>query len=106
MPLALVVTTNQDWLITGFMLALLLLNLLRRQRHALSGDLHIIHQARSPTLANYGSDGGDSYVLYNSTTGALYYDADGSGSANSAVQFALIGTTTHTALTAADFVVI
>lgn len=36
---------------------------------------------------------------------AVYYDADGSGS-GVAVQIALIGTTTHTALTAADFLVI
>ena len=44
------------------------------------------------------------YLVYNSTTGALYYDADGSGSVNSAVQIALLGT--GLALTNADFVVI
>ena len=50
---------------------------------------------------------GDSndYVLYNSTTGILSYDADGSG-AGAAVQVALIGTSTHAALVYADFNVI
>ncbi len=42
--------------------------------------------------------GGDSHILYNRTTGALYYDADGTGTASSAVQLAIIGTTTHAAL--------
>ena len=48
------------------------------------------------------ADGND-YILYNTTTGALYYDADGSGKA-AAVQFAtLVGAP---ALTANDFGVI
>jgi Ca2+-binding RTX toxin-like protein len=42
------------------------------------------------------------YVLYNKTTGALYYDADGSG-ATPAVQFATLST--GLALTHADFLV-
>jgi len=46
----------------------------------------------------------DDYVVYNSTTGALYYDADGNGG-GAAVQFALLGTTVHPTITAADFVV-
>ena len=47
----------------------------------------------------------DDRIVYNTTTGALYYDADGNG-AGAAIQIALIGTATHAALTNADFVVI
>jgi len=43
--------------------------------------------------------------IYNSTTGALYYDADGTG-ASAAVQVALLGSTTHPALSFADIQVI
>ena len=45
------------------------------------------------------------YIIYNTSTGALYYDADGNYS-GAAVQFAVLGTSTHPALTAADIVVI
>jgi Ca2+-binding RTX toxin-like protein len=44
-------------------------------------------------------------IIYDSTTGALSYDADGTGAA-AAVQIATVGVSTHPALTAADFVVI
>lgn len=43
-------------------------------------------------------------IIYNSDTGGLYYDADGSGSAFGNVKFAVIATLAQ--LTAADFVVI
>ncbi|WP_085317639.1 beta strand repeat-containing protein [Derxia lacustris] len=49
------------------------------------------------------ADSGDR-IVYNQSTGALYYDADGSGSAFGAVQFAALGA--GTLLTAADFWVI
>jgi Ca2+-binding RTX toxin-like protein len=48
----------------------------------------------------------DDHIIYNTTTGALYYDSNGSGAGGS-VQIALIGaSSTHAALTYADFVVI
>jgi hypothetical protein len=46
-------------------------------------------------------DGAD-HLIYNSSTGALYYDADGTG-ASSAVQFATL--TDHPAITTSDFAV-
>ena len=45
------------------------------------------------------------HLLYNSFTGVLYYDADGNG-ANTATQIALIGTSAHPNLSAADFLVV
>ncbi|MEO0032096.1 MAG: hypothetical protein RIS94_1854 [Pseudomonadota bacterium] len=46
----------------------------------------------------------DDRIVYNTTTGALYYDADGAGGA-AAVQFATIGQSTHAALVAADLLI-
>jgi Ca2+-binding RTX toxin-like protein len=42
-------------------------------------------------------------IIYNASTGALYYDADGDGS-ETAIQFATVNT--GLAMTAADFVVV
>ena len=47
----------------------------------------------------------DDYIVYETDTGKLFYDADGNG-AGAAVQIALVGTTSHPALSAADFAVI
>ncbi|MEJ3959405.1 tandem-95 repeat protein [Brachymonas sp. G13] len=45
-------------------------------------------------------------ILYNTSTGALYYDADGTGG-TAPVQFAILGTgTQHPTLSVADFVII
>ena len=47
----------------------------------------------------------DDRVVYNTTTGALYYDADGSGSV-AAVQIAILGTSTHPTTAYTDFAVV
>jgi serralysin len=47
----------------------------------------------------------DDRIAYNTTTGALYYDSDGSGS-TAAVQIAIIGSATHTNLLFSDLQVI
>lgn len=44
------------------------------------------------------------FILYETDTGKLFYDADGSG-IGSKIQFALIGTLSHPSLSASDFIV-
>lgn len=53
------------------------------------------------TAANDAED----RIIYDQASGKLYYDADGTG-ASVKVQIALIGTTTHAALAATDFLVV
>ena len=48
---------------------------------------------------------GDDYILYNTTTGELSYDNDGSGS-SAALVFATLGTTLHPTISYTDFIVI
>lgn len=55
--------------------------------------------------AGAAAQGAQDRIIYNSGTGYLYYDADGSSSV-APVQIALIGTSSHAALSAADFLVI
>ena len=47
----------------------------------------------------------DQRILYDTTTGALYYDADGDGSI-AAQRFGTLGVTAHPELTAGDFVIV
>ena len=46
-----------------------------------------------------------SHLIYNSTSGGLYYDADANGS-GAAVEVAILGTVTHPALVTSDFLII
>lgn len=50
--------------------------------------------------ATNGHDSND-HIVYNSTTGALYYDSNGSA-AGGTTQIAVIGTTTHPGLVVGD----
>ena len=47
-------------------------------------------------------------VIYNASTGALYFDQDGTGSTFSAIQFAILGDATHptaASITTSDFII-
>ena len=54
--------------------------------------------------ASNGNDA-DAHIVYNSTTGALYYDSN-ANAAGGMTQIALIGATTHPALAATDFAIV
>jgi Ca2+-binding RTX toxin-like protein len=61
--------------------------------------------ASSKFYAGAAAHDADDAIIYNHSTGGLYYDSDGTGS-SAAVQIATIGTTTHASLTYADFLVV
>lgn len=53
-----------------------------------------------------GTQDSNDYIVYNHNTGVLSYDANGNvNGTTDAIQFALLGVTTHPTITAADFVV-
>jgi len=49
---------------------------------------------------------GSTRLIYDSTTGVLSYDADGSGSQSQAIEIARIGETNHPQLSATDFQIV
>jgi Ca2+-binding RTX toxin-like protein len=46
------------------------------------------------------------YLIYNTDTGKLYYDADGSGTKSKPIEVAIIGIDSHPTLAASDFTII
>ena len=71
------------------------------------GEHHITVPLHSHLKVGTAAADANDFIVYNNSTGALYYDADGSG-ATAAVQFATVysaGTTPAT-LNAAEFMVI
>jgi Ca2+-binding RTX toxin-like protein len=48
----------------------------------------------------------DDRIIYDATTGKLYYDPTGSATAGDQVQFAVLGTSVHPTLDASDFLVV
>ena len=63
--------------------------------------------ALDPTMFVAGAAALDAndHIIYNQSTGALFYDADGVGGVGQ-VQFAILGVSTHPALGAGDFVLV
>ena len=98
-------TTNKDT-ITDFTSGTDSLQLSKAVFTALTGQVGTLssEQFWSAADAVKGHDG-DDRIVYNSTTGVLYYDADGSG-AGAAVQIALLGTSTHPSLLYTDLQII
>jgi hypothetical protein len=74
---------------------------------ALAGSIFSKLKGDKDLSDNFKSSATDNndYLIYESSTGKLYYDADGSGGV-SAVQVALIGTSTHPSLAYTDIAII
>jgi uncharacterized delta-60 repeat protein len=93
--------TNHDT-ITDFQSGVDIIRLSELAFAAISGDVGTIssEQFWSAAGAKSGHDP-DDRVIYNTTSGILYYDPDGNGSAV-AIPIALLGVSTHPALVASD----
>jgi Ca2+-binding RTX toxin-like protein len=102
---ALSATTNKDT-ITDFTSGTDKIQLSKAVMAALGSTLGTLAAGQfwSGAGVTAGHDG-DDRIAYNTTTGALYYDADGSG-AGAAVQIALLGTSTHPSLLYTDLQII
>jgi Ca2+-binding RTX toxin-like protein len=57
--------------------------------------------AVTPPAANDAND----RIIYEQSSGKLYYDADGSGS-GAQIQIAVLGASSHPSLTATDFLIV
>ena len=73
--------------------------------NAAEGDKILLAAGVFSKLGRWGGTAplGSEYLTYNEKTGALVYDADGAGGA-AGMTIAILGTTTHPALTAADII--
>lgn len=67
----------------------------------LKGDADLSDNLYVQTIVGISEQDENDYLLYDAESGGLYYDADGSGSKSTAIEFAVIGT--HLALTSASF---
>ena len=47
----------------------------------------------------------DDRIIYNTTSGALFYDPDGLGG-EASVRFAVLGSASHPAITSGDFLIV
>lgn len=69
--------------------------------HDVFGSLSAGTLADGQFITGTGALDADDFIIYNSSTGILYYDSDGSGAA-SALEIAQIGSTSHPQLLATD----
>ena len=94
-------TTNRDS-ISDFTLGQDKIELSRSIFTALPGDSTLLSQYFHASAGGAAADDND-YILYNTTSGALLYDADGNGQ-GAAVEFATL--TSKPAITASAFLVV